>query len=139
MRRPSFFHGEIGYSTTERAGFLGVRFIGPGGNRLERMTACKKLDATFHTEARRVIDDAFTVVAPEPDTRTWDAAVAEVERTAPDLRSATVGVYRRALAAFLETVKPGDNAADVAPEAATRFSASRCLAHSSPIDSHLLK
>src|ERR1700678_561419 len=81
----------IGYSTTERDGFLGVRFIGPDGKRLEKMTACKKKDANFHIEAAKIIVKAF-VKQPElfPQHANFDDALAEVIKTSVDLRPATI-------------------------------------------------
>ena len=32
----------VGYSTTDRDGFLGVRFVGPDGRRVEKATTSRK-------------------------------------------------------------------------------------------------
>ena len=46
----------VGYSVADRGtGFLGVRFTGPAGERLEKMTDCKKKDANYHISVSRII------------------------------------------------------------------------------------
>ena len=55
----------IGYSVTERNGFLGVRFLGPGNKRLERMTGHRRRDENFHLEAVKVIAAAYLVSLPD--------------------------------------------------------------------------
>ncbi len=119
----------IGYSTTERDGFLGVRFIGPDGKRLEKMTACKKKDANFHIEAAKIIVKAF-VKQPElfPQHVNFEDALTEVIKTSADLRPATILQFRKSIKMLRTVLNADDKLAvkpigpsDITPELASRF------------------
>jgi integrase len=99
----------IGYSTTTRDGVWGVRFIGPDGKRIERMTPCpkrgKEPDASFHVEADKIIGRVFAVARPNPAKIGWDDALDKVQATAPDLRPDTMTAYRKSARIVLATLE----------------------------------
>jgi hypothetical protein len=112
----------VGYSTKWRGGHLAVVYVGPDGARPERMTRCRAADANYHTEAARVIARAYVPTYPDPKRTTWDDTLGEVERTAADLRPATMVAYRKVARVFLETLDPAPKSpAEVTPEVATTF------------------
>jgi integrase len=124
MAQPyQFFHGPTGYSITKHGARLGVRFIGPAGKRMERMTRSTKADANYHAEAAKIIDDVHAEAKPEPSRMGWDEAMAEVERTATDLRPATIKAFGKVSRVLRETLgADATNPAAIGVDLATRFS-----------------
>lgn len=103
----------VGYSTTARDGYLGVRFIGADGRRIERMTNSRAEynrkteqllapDNSYHIEAARIIAKAFAMVYPDPKRVTWDHAL---KTLAPDLRPDTHIAYDKAVRILRETLQ----------------------------------
>jgi hypothetical protein len=115
----------VGYSSTERNGYLGVRFVDGDGKRIEKMTDCKRKDATFHIEAAKLIVKAFAKSNPDPKTATWADALDKVEQTAPDLRPDTMVAYRNAVRVMVATLQDDGLAtaspAEITSAVATRF------------------
>ncbi len=121
---------EVGYSYTERKGadgytYYGVRFVGPDGKRVEKLTRQRKRgkhpDANFRNDAAKIIARAYASHYPDPKRVTWDGALDAVERGARDLRPATMVAYRKAVKVFRETIDGTKGPADVTPDIASRF------------------
>jgi integrase len=105
----------VGYTATERGGFLGARFSGPKGNRLEKMTQCKKVDQNFKLEAARLIAKAYAEVYPDTKKVTWDDALKVI---AADLREDTHIAYTKAVRIMRETLD-ANNIKPTAPSQVT--------------------
>jgi integrase len=112
----------VGYFSTTRNGLLGVRFHGPSGNRLEKMTKCKRLDATYKIEAARIIAKAYAETYPDAQKVRWDDALKVI---APDLRPDTHIAYTKAVRILRETLEEHDvkptGPAQVTAETAAQF------------------
>ncbi|MBA4064916.1 MAG: hypothetical protein C0501_14615 [Isosphaera sp.] len=111
----------VGYSSTERDGYLGVRFVGPDGTRLERMTRCRKRDANYHVEAARHIARAYSDAYPASGGVGWDDSLARVARGAADLRPATLKAFGKVARVLRATLPCPASPALVTPELAARF------------------
>lgn len=100
---------QVGYSPTKRDGLFGVRFLDPQGKRLEKMTRCEvsrggKVDGRYHLEVAKILNDAYRTEFPDPKKVTFDVALAEVLRTAKDLRPKTLAGFVKAIAALQQTL-----------------------------------
>jgi integrase len=113
----------VGYTATVRGGFLGVRFSGPNGNRLEKMTRCKKVDQNFKLEAARLIAKAYAEVYPQSKKVDWEDALKVI---AADLREDTHIAYTKAVRIMRETLEANDikvaSPGQVTKESAAQFS-----------------
>lgn len=113
----------IGYSSKPRGGHLAVTFVGPDGNRLEKVTPCKRKDANFHIECAKLIVRAYQKTNPDISRVGWDDAYKEVERTAAGHREKTLLAFRKAIKMLRSTLadeKIG-SPVDITPELAMRF------------------
>lgn len=117
----------VGYSLTDRPGGYRVRFVGPGGKRVERATGCdRKGDARAAAEA--VVAAAYRPADCVAADATWEAALADLDATA-DLRPDSIRGYRIAVGA-MRRVFPGlAGPADITAALAHRFPGKCLSAH----------
>lgn len=114
----------VGYSLTDRPGGYRVRFVGPGGKRVERATGCdRKGDARAAAEA--VVAAAYRPADAEATDATWAAALADLDATA-DLRPDSIRGYRVAVAALRRVHPDLRGPADITAALAHRFTG-KCL------------
>ncbi len=94
----------VGYSSKQRGKSLAVTFVGPDEKRLEKITACKRIDQNYHLEAAKIIAKAYAPLYPDTRRVGWDEALDAVEKAAADLRPATLRDYRQAVQVFRQTL-----------------------------------
>ena len=116
----------VGYSLTNRPGGYRVRFLGPGGKRVERATGCRKKGEARETCSAIIDAEYRAALPPEPSKATWDIVLADLDRT-PDLRPDSVRAYRTAVKAmrdiFPELAGPADVTVPVAEQFKRKFMA----------------
>lgn len=112
----------VGYSFTMRGEYFGIRFVGPDGKRLERMTGHRRKNENLVLEAAKLIRAEYLPALPVDLARVGFAeALEEVIRTSPDLRPATILAYRKAIKTLLATMPDLHSPAEVTDAIASRF------------------
>lgn len=116
----------VGYSSTDRDGFLGVRFVDANGKRVEKMTRCKRRGKTpgpdYHDEATKLIETAYAEIYETPASAKakWETTLDEVERLCTQ-KPETLRAMKTAVERFRELVPNVESPADVTPDIANRF------------------
>lgn len=95
---------QVGYGPALRGGLFAVRFFGPHGKLIEKMTPCSKIDGRYHLEAAKHLNDAYRADFPNPVKVTFDVALAEVVRTSKDLRPASLKAFTKAVSVLRATL-----------------------------------
>lgn len=111
----------VGYSLTTRPDGYRVRFVLPGGKRVERATGCdRKGDARQRAEF--LIHAAYAPISDVPASATWAEALADLDQT-PDLREGSIYGYTTAVDAVRRLFPDLPGPAAVTPAVAARFPA----------------